>query len=144
MKAKDFLRGYRKLDEMIENKMYEVKRWEEIALNVSPRYGGEKVQSSGSQQKMADAVARIIDIENEINEYIDELIDLKQDIVSVLEQLPPLEYGLLHRIYIQYKTIEEAAYDLDKRSESWGRTTHGRALVKVQKILDKRSEREKE
>jgi hypothetical protein len=138
VKAKDFLKSYRKLDEMIENKMYEAKRWEDIALNISPKYGGEKVQSSGSQQKMADAVAKIIDIENEINERIDELIDLRNDIISVIEQLPPFEYGLLHRIYIQYKTIAEAAWDLDKRSENWGTTTHGRALAKVQMILDER------
>lgn len=141
MRAKDFLKGYRKLDEMIENKMYEVKRWEDIAINISPMYGGERVQSSGSQQKMADAVTKIVDIENEINERIDELIDLKRDIISVLEQLPPMQYGLLHRIYIQYMTIAEAAYDLDKRSENWGRTLHGRALVRVQRILDARSER---
>ncbi len=141
MKAKDFLKSYRKLDEMIENKMYEAKRWEDIALNISPRYGGEKVQSSGSQQKMADAVVKIIEIENEINERIDQLIDLSNYITSVIEQLSPMQYGLLHRVYIQYMSIKEAAWDLDKRSESWGRRTHGRALAKVQKILDK-SERE--
>ena len=143
MKAKDFLRSHRKYDEMIENKLYEAKRWEEIALNISPRYGGEKVQSSGSKQKMEDAVARFIDIDNEINDRIDELIDLEQNIVSVLEQLPPSEYSLLHKIYIQHKTIEEAAYELDKRSESWGKMVHRRALIMVQKILDER-EREKE
>lgn len=136
-RAKDFLEEYRKLDEMIENKMYEVKRWIDIATNICPNYEGEKVQSSGSKQKMSDAVIKAIEMEQEINRTIDELIDLKQDIISVLEQLPPLEYGLLHRIYIQYKSLAEASYDLDK-SESWGSTVHGRALFRVQRILEKR------
>ena len=63
MKAKDFLKQLKKLDAMITNKLIEREQWKSIATGSTGVSDGERVQSSGSQQKMADAVARYIDIE---------------------------------------------------------------------------------
>lgn len=136
-KAKEFLRQLKKLDKMIENKLIEKEQWKAIATGTTAQMGGERVQSSGSQQKMADAVGQYIDIENEINETIDKLIDKKKDVISVIEQLPFTEYDLLHLVYVQYVTLEEAANHYGN-SYSWATTVHGRALKNVNRILDER------
>ena len=135
--AKRYLMQIEKLDRIIENKLVEKQQWKDIALGTSPQMTGEKVQSSGNQQKMADAVDRYIDIEREIDEYIDQLIDVKKDIIATIEQLEVEEYDLLHKIYVQRLTLQEAA-DAKDKSYSWATTIHGTALENVRKILDER------
>ena len=136
-KAKDFLKQLKKLDKMIENKLIEKEQWKAIATGTTAQMGGERVQSSGSQQKMADAVGKYIDIEAEVNASIDRLIDKKKDVISVIEQLDVTEYDLLHMVYVQYLTLEEVA-SIYGNSYSWATTIHGRALKNVETILDER------
>lgn len=136
MRAKEYLRQLEKLDKMIQNKMVEQEQWKNIATGVTAQMG-ERVQSSGSQQKMSDAVNRYIDLEAEINDCIDNLIDTKKDIISVIEQLPAVEYDVLHKVYVQYLTLDDVA-DIYGKTYSWATTAHGRALKHVQEILDKR------
>lgn len=140
MDAKQFLRQLKKLDKMIENKIAEKARWQAIAFGTSAKMDGEKVQSSGSQQKMADAVCRYVDIEKEIDEQIDQLIDTKQDVINVIEKLNTTEYDILHKMYVQYMSLYDVA-DIYNKSYSWATTVHGRALKNVQAILDQRKEK---
>jgi hypothetical protein len=135
--AQSFLKQLKKLDCMITNKLIEREQWKAIATGITPRMGEERVQSSGSQQKMSDAVNRYIDIEKEIDLYIDKLIDAKKDVIAVIERLNAEEYDLIHKVYVQYITYDELAEIYDK-SKSWCATIHGKALVSVQRILDER------
>jgi DNA-directed RNA polymerase specialized sigma subunit len=136
MKAKDYLLQVVKLDRLIENKLIEIQQWKAIATGTTAHSEGDRVQSSGSQQKMADAVCRYVSIEEEIDRYIDKLVDIKQEVIKTIEQLPATEYDVLHQIYIQGKTLDDVA-DRYSNSYSWATTVHGRALKKVQNILDK-------
>lgn len=139
MEAKQFLNQLKKLDKMIENKLAEKARWKALALGTTAQNGGERVQSSGSQQKMADAVCRYIDIEKEIDEQIDKLVDTRQEVISVIEKLKTTEYDLLHKVYVQYLSLYEVA-DIYGNTYSWATTVHGRALKNVQAILDGRDQ----
>ena len=152
MKAKVFLNQLTKLDTLIENKMIEREQWKAIAEGVTA--GGtsvivldkkgrqqlhnmEKVQASGNPQKMADAIHKMIEIDEEINAYIDKLIDAKKDVLSVIERLPAAEYAIIHKIYVQHLNLYEVAAK-SERSYSSITTLHGRALKSVQNILDER------
>ena len=125
---------------MIENKMVEVSQWRDVALGITTNSEGERVQSSGSQQKMADAINRVVDLQAEINGMVDRLIDLKQEIIRTIELLNATEYDVLHKRYIQDMTFDEIGAAKHK-SKSWATTVHGRALQNLNVILD---EREKE
>lgn len=135
MKAKDYLRQLLKIERMIRNKTEEKKRLWEMATNTTSSLNPVKVQSFGSQQKMADATERCVDVEREINACIDKLIDSRQDIIATIEQLSATEYDVLHMIYVQYRTFDQVAASYEK-SYSWVTTVHGRALNNVQRILD--------
>lgn len=135
--AKSYLQQVEMLDAMITNKLIERKKWEEIALGITASIGGDRVQSSSSQSRMADAVVKCVDMETEIDKLIDELIDTKKKVIGTIEKLhSPTEYKLLHLRYIQYISLTEIA-DILKREYTWVTTTHGRALKNVQNILDK-------
>lgn len=133
MKAKEYLEQYAKLDAVIINKTIEAEQWEALATSITAQMDGERVQSSGNQQKMADAINRSVDIKAEV----EALIRKKQEITETIEQLPIEEYKLLHKVYIQQKGMKAAQVE-DNRSYSWVTTVHGKALSKLQDILDKR------
>ena len=139
MRAIEFLLQLKKLDKMIENKLIEKESWKAMATGTTAQMGGERVQSSGNQQKMETAVVKFIEIEHEIDDCIDEMIDTKQDVISVLEQLNASEYDLLHKMYVQCFTLQEIA-DMNDRSISWAKATRRRGIKNVQRILDQREE----
>ena len=138
--AQVFLEQVKKLDFRIKNKLIEKQQWKDIALGVTASMGGDRVQSSGSPSKMADAVIKCVDIEAEIDALVDNLIDTKKQVVQTIEQLDSyIEYDILHRKYIQYQTLQEIA-DHYKTEYTNVTSAHGRALKNVQAILDKISD----
>lgn len=136
MDAKDFLKQVKRLDLRIKNKLIEQQQWRDIALGITANMDGERVQSSGSKSKMADAVERCVDMEAEINSLVDKLIDTKKEVVQTIERLySPIEYDVLHRRYIQDQSLQEIA-DHYGKDYGWATTVHGRALKNVQALLD--------
>ena len=138
IKAQDFLDQINKIDIMIANKQSEVERWKEKATNMTAPTDSERVQASGSLQKMADAVCEYVTLEEE---DIRQLFKERRYIISVIEKLSVAEYELLYNIYVLQLNFDEAADEVEK-SRSWVNSTHGRALQNVQRILD--SEKVKE
>lgn len=136
--AKCYLRQVERLDVQIQNKLIERQQWRDIALGITASVGGERVQASSSQQKMADAVEKCVDMETEINALVDSLIETKKDVIATIEQLEnPTEYDILHKRYIQFLSLQEIA-DRYGREYTTITTTHGRALKNVQSIINQK------
>lgn len=137
--AQKYLEQVEKIDSIIKNKLIEKQQWKDIALGITANMEGERVQSSGTQSRMADALVKCIDVEREIDSYVDKLIDTKKEVIETIEQLDsPTDYRILHLRYIQYKTLWQIAEDYDK-DYGWVTTTHGRALKHIQQILEQKS-----
>lgn len=131
MEIKEWLNRVRKIDLQIKNKLIEKQQWYDMALGITSNMEGERVQSSGSQSKMQDAIIKCVDMEKEIDALVDRLIDTKREVIQTIEQLDsPTQYNVLHLIYIQGKTLQEVA-DEYAMSYDWAATTHGRALKNV-------------
>ena len=135
MTAKEYLKQIDKLDALIKNKLIEAQQWKDIAYGITAQMGGERVQSSGDQQKMASAIDKYVDIEREIDEHIDRLVDLRNEVISTIEQLEKEEYELLHLVYVQHVSLKDVA-DQMNHSYSWVTWVHGKALLNVQRIID--------
>ena len=137
LEAKEFLKQVEKLDLRIKNKLIEQQQWRDIALGVTASMEGDRVQSSGTKSKMADAVERCVDMEAEIDSLVDILIDTKKEVIQTIERLDnATEYNILHMRYIQHMDLQEIA-DHYGKEYGWATTTHGRALKSVQAILYK-------
>lgn len=138
--AQLYLEKVEMIDSIIKNKLIEQRQWKDVALGITANMGGERVQSSGSKSKMADAVEKCVDIEREIDGLVDKLIDTKKEVIQTIERLnSPIEYNVLHMRYIQFKDLQSIA-DHYHKEYGWATTTHGRALKSVQDILDRREE----
>lgn len=120
----------------IECKLAEVQQWNDLALSITQAMGGERVQSSGSKDKLGEAVTNCEIAKGEVAVSVKELIAERKEITGVLDQVDnPTWYKLLHQRYIQHKQLKLVADNM-KGSYDWAKTTHGRALGCVQKILD--------
>lgn len=137
--AQNYLKQVEKKDTIIRNKMIERERLRDIALGVTASSEGERVQSSGSKHKMADAIDKCIDIDKEINRLVDEFVDFKREVSCIIERLSLDEYDVLHKIYFQYLSLYDVA-DMKGKTYSWVTTVHGRALQNVTKILIEREQ----
>ena len=132
--AQIWLERIERWDSIITNKLIEKQQWKAIALGITANMEGERVQSSGSQSKMADAIAKCVDIEAEIDRAVDNLIEAKKEVIQTVERLDSAtEYNVLHLRYIQFKTLQEIA-DHYGRDYGWVTTTHGRALKNVERV----------
>ena len=136
-KAQEYLRQLKEIDGDIENMLAEVERWRMVAMGTTSRTEGDRVQTSGSQQRMADAVCEYIDIEADIKQQLDILAEKRKEITSTIRMLPYNKRNVLHKRYVQDMSFDEISVVCDK-SRSWVTSVHGRALQDVQAILDER------
>lgn len=136
MNAKEYLEQIETFDEIIISKSEEILHWKAIAQNTTAPIS-ERVQSSGSMQKMADAVNMYVDIEANLNEDKARYVKARNEIISLIEKLPAKEYKVLHSRYVLKKSFKEIGAD-NKKDKSWATTMHGRALIHLQGLLDRK------
>ena len=136
--ALSYLERYERAATVIPNKLIEIEQWHDIATSITAVMNSECVSSSGSKQKMADAVDRCLDIVEDLERQVDELDAIKRDVVHTIEQVRSTrEYNLLHKKYIQFKTLQEIADENDRDYDAV-KTAHGRALKSVERLLKER------
>ena len=128
-----------KLDIIIKNKLIERQQLRDIALSITANMDGERVQSSGSKSKLANAIDKFVDMEAEIDSLIDKYIGIKKEVIQTIEQLySPIEYDILFKRYIQQMTLQEIA-DHYGRDYEWVKVNCQRACCHVQAIRKRES-----
>ena len=139
--ARDYLKRVKRINKQLRNtraeKIQKTTELYDIAYSITAQMGGERVQTSGNPQRMADAIAKAVDKGDYYDRRIEELEAEKAEIRSTIEMLTTNEYEVLHLRYFQYKQYCEIGSECGK-SESWAKSVHGNALQNVQKILDER------
>lgn len=118
---------------MIDCKCSQIKDLRDRLTSISCPMG-EKVQSTKDPDKFTDPVSKIIELEQEINEDIDKLIDLKRVARKVIEQLDnEVEKMILYKRYFENKTFEQISVEMNY---SWRQIhrLHGNALQNFSKV----------
>ena len=135
MNAKEYLSQAMWLDQRINSKLEQKEQLEALAKRVTVNFTQEKVSGGrATTSPMEDATVKLIDLCHEINDDIDELITLKAEILEIISKVDdPVSQLLLQMRYIEGKTWEEVAYDLDYNSRTVFKI-HGRALKEIEKI----------
>ena len=136
--AKEFLKQVRLYDIHINNKLEEKARLEALALKITSSWSSEHVSGSGNQDKMGDAVAKIVDLERDIDRAVDAFVDKKAEVTAILEKIKnPDQLELLYKVYIQYESLEKVACEMNMSYRN-ACYVHGRALQTVEAFLDVR------
>lgn len=135
--AKAYLEQIRNIETKIRHLGVEKRRWFDLATNITPNMSSERVQSSGSNSRMADTIINGILDDGKIDERIAALKAQRQEIIDTIESLSELYSDILHRVYVEYQTLKEVAAER-KQTYSWITTAHGLALKAVADILESR------
>ena len=139
MTAKEYLSQAHRLDQRIDAKIAQVASLNDLATKCSATLTGMPRNPNHGSSTMADAVCKIIDLQDEINRDIDRLVDLKREIVSVIKSVEDTEYQiLLEKRYLCFHTWEQIAVDMHY-SGKWVQKLHDRALDVVATIMKEKS-----
>ena len=113
MTIKEYLSQAYRIDQRINSKLEQVRNLRELAVKATSTLSDTYSSGSGNKQKMEGVIVKIIDLENEIDEEIDRLVDLKQEIVSLIKKVKNPEYQtLLELRYLNFKTWEQIATEM--------------------------------
>lgn len=108
MNAKQFLKQAYKLNELIESDKDELENLRSLSTSISGDMTQERVQTSASNDKIVNIIARIVDLENEIHDEIEQLIALKKQIRDVINKLENVNEKLVLKYrYLMFFQWEE-------------------------------------
>lgn len=110
MTAKEYLGQAYRLDQRINSKLEQVLSLRDLTTKATATMSDMPGGGSRNVYKMQDIIGKIIDLENEINADIDQLVDLKREMVAVIKSVKNPEYQtLLELRYLCFKSWEEIA-----------------------------------
>jgi len=95
MTTKNFLSQACLIDQRINSKLEQVQSLRELAAKATSTLSDAPRSASPNIHRMEDIIAKIVDLENEINGDIDELVDLKRDIMNVINRVENTTYRTL-------------------------------------------------
>lgn len=138
LEAKLYLKEIEKYEKVIKNKLEELKHLRELAVSFNYNSNSDVVQNSCDADKIGATVGQIIDKENDLKSMVDEYISKRQERIAVIEELrDPVEYDIIHKRYVQLKSLDEIAIELGY-SYVWICKKHNSALLNIQKIRNKK------
>lgn len=133
--AKRYLQQIRLCNSRINAKLEERERLKAIVTKITPTLKQDVVSGGGSQDKLSDAVAKIVDLEAEIDREIDRLVDARTAVTATIDRVEDARlHTVLNMRYVQFKTWEQIACYMG-RSYQWVCKLHGTALQAVEKII---------
>lgn len=135
MTAKEFLNQAYLLDQRIKSKSEQIQSLNELATKCTATLTGMPRNPNRGGSTMADAVCKIIDLQNEIAADMDRLVQIKKDIVDVIAKVDDVKFRiLLEKRYLCGETWEEITMSL-YHNRRWVFRLHDKALDAVQEIL---------
>lgn len=128
-RSKDYFAQIRKTDRLIKRLTDTVFTLRSSLTSQSYELNPDKVQTSGPKNTLEETVAKIVDLEADINRRIDELVDMKQEAFTMINRIPDLDQqNILIGRYIQLKKWEDIALELNF-SIQWVYELHGKGLL---------------
>ena len=138
MTAKEYLNQAYRLDQRIRSKQEQISALNDLATSCSTSMTGMPRNPNKGGSRMADAVCQIVDLQDSIAADMQELVELKAEIIATIKAVDCIEYQLiLEKRYISGKSWPEIAVDLGYKMRHLYKL-HDEALAAV-KIPEKYS-----
>ena len=113
MNAKEYLSQAYRIDQRINSKLEQVMSLRTLLGKATGTLTGAPKAATPNPHSMEDTIAKMVDLENEINDDIDMLVDLKAEIMRRIKRVENTEYQtILELRYLCFKRWEEVAVDM--------------------------------
>lgn len=115
MTAKRYLKQIHKNDWLIKSKCSEIMQLSILATSITAATDNERVQSSGSKDRVGDLVSKIADAKQELIDMAMEHVQIKRKISNQIDSLDcRVEYiKVLHLRYIDYLSYSDIAEEMN-------------------------------
>lgn len=135
MTAKEYLEQAHRLDQRINAKIAMVDSLNVLATKATTTISCMPRNPNRATSMMGDAVEKIIDLQMEINSDIDQLVDLKREIVRVIKAVENNEYKIILELrYLCFKPWIQIAVEMGYELR-YVFKLHGRALDQCEYLL---------
>ena len=139
MNGKEYLSQAYRIDQRINSKLEQVMSLRALLGKATGTLTGAPKAAPPNPHSMEDTICKMVDMENEINNDIDTLVDLKAEIMRRIKRIENTEYQtLLEMRYLCFKRWEEIAIELNY-SMQYAFRMHDRALAEAEIILKEES-----
>ena len=114
MNAKEYLSQAYRIDQRINSKLAQVMSLRDLLGKATGTLSGAPKAATPNPHSMEDTIAKMVDLENEINDDIDALVDLKAEIMRRIKRVENTEYRtILELRYLCFKRWEEIAVEMN-------------------------------
>ena len=114
MTAKEYLGQAYRLDQRINSKLEQVMSLRDLATKATSTLSDVAPSGTRNVHRMEDIIVKIVDLENEINCDIDNLVDLKREMVTVIKSVADPELQtLLELRHLCYKSWTQIAVEME-------------------------------
>ena len=134
MTVKEYLSQAKFLDQRINSKIQQVAALNDLATKATSTLTGMPRNPNHATSTMEETIAKIIDLQAEINRDIDTLVDLKRNLSATIKAVGNTEYQtVLEKRYLCFQSWEQIAVEMgyDLR---WLYRIHGKALDEVRAV----------
>ena len=135
MTAKEYLSQARRLEQRIGSKLEQMATLRSLTQKVTTSLGGERVSHTRNVSSLEDTILRLVETENEMNQSIDALLNLRIEIGKLISALDDPDCILvLEKRYLCYQSWEKIAADL-ACTVRWVHRLHAKALQSMNQLL---------
>ena len=114
MTTKDYLNQINRLDKSIQNKLSELLQYRELSVSLSAVSSDIKVRISPEVDRIGRSIARLEELEQQLDRMIDCFVDKKTHIIAQIDDIEDeMHYQVLFARYIECKTFEKIAEELN-------------------------------
>ena len=132
MTTKNYLNQISRLDSVIQNKLTEIMQCRELSVSLTAVSSDIKVRTSPDMDKIGNSIARLAEMEQQLDELIDHYVDKKSRIIAQIDAMEDeVHYQILFARYIERKTFEKIALELNYSLRQISRV-HEKALIKFE------------
>lgn len=131
MTAKEYLSQALHLDHRIDSKIDQIASLNALATKCTSAITGMPHNPSSSTSTMADAVCKIVDLQELLKKDLSELVDLKREIMGVIDGIENDEYKtILEKRYLCFLPFEQIAVNMGYSIQHTFRL-HDKALKEI-------------
>ena len=113
MNVKEYLEQAKYLDMRINSKIEQLSTLNDLATKCTVTLSDMPRNPNKGISNMEDTIVKIIDLQEEINRDIDQLVDLKREIMVVIKKISNVEYQtILENRYLSFMSWEQIAVEM--------------------------------
>ena len=135
MTAKEYLSQAYWLDRHIDSKLEQLSALRDTTTKATAVMNDAPVSHTRNVHSLQDTIAKIVDMEGELDHDIDALVDLKREMTRLIKEVKNPQYQLILEMrYLTYKNWREIAESLEL-DDRYVYKLHGHALREFSNFL---------